>query len=182
MRPFVRANVILGVSVSLAALAIALIWVPLDTDTGLIEKVRRRLTVGDALAPTVAAAFLLLGGLIVTFFERPENARRLSAQNLAFLAILLTLLTGAFLVMRWMGPGLLALISEDGYRPLRDTAPWKYIGFLTGGTVMIAGLIAMVEGRLSLRGIAIGVVAALALIVLYDLPFDDLLLPPNGDV
>ena len=65
---------------------------------------------------------------------------------------------------------------------MRDTAPWKYIGFILGGVVLIAGLIALVEGRVSLRGVVLGLMATFALIVVYDLPFDDLLLPPNGDV
>ena len=49
-------------------------------------------------------------------------------------------------------------------------------------TGLVAGLIALIEGRLRPRTLLIGALAALALIVLYDLPFEDLQLPPNGDV
>ena len=84
--------------------------------------------------------------------------------------------------MRWAGPALAGLLTDEGYRPLRDTAPWKYLGFLVGGSGMIAAMISLVEGRISRRAVLIGLVAAVALILVYDLPFDDLLLPPNGDV
>ncbi len=83
--------------------------------------------------------------------------------------------------MRFAGP-LAAAFTESGYRPLRDTIPWKYIGFIAGGTCLVAGLKALVEGRVTMRGVVIGLAACLVLIALYDLPFDDLLLPPNGDV
>lgn len=177
-----RVNLILGLVVLLLALLIALVWVPLDVSTGLIEKVRRQVTIGDALAPTIATVFLGFGGLLVMVFERPGNACRLTLRNLQFLAVFLCIIALSFLMMRWAGPAVAGLLTEEGYRPLRDTAPWKYIGFLIGGAGMIAALISLVEGHLSLRALLIGLVAAIALIMVYDLPFDHLLLPPNGDV
>ena len=85
--------------------------------------------------------------------------------------------------MRWLGPLAVELFGAEGsYRALRDTAPWKHLGFVAGGTLLVAGLMALVEGRLTMRGVVIGLLATFALILLYDLPFDDLLLPPNGDV
>ena len=48
--------------------------------------------------------------------------------------------------------------------------------------VVFAGLMALVDGRVSWTGVVTGLLAALVLVALYDLPFDDLLLPPNGDV
>ena len=182
MGRFDRANLILGLGFVIAALLIALLWVPMDSATGLVEKVRRQVLIGDGLAPSVAAGFLLLGGVLVAFFESEANARRLSLRNWVFLVRLLGILVVAFLVMRWLGPVLAGVMTDEGYRPLRDTAPWKYVGFLVGGTGLVAGLIGLVEGRVTWRGVGIGLVAALALIVVYDLPFDDLLLPPNGDV
>ncbi len=182
MGRFDRANVLLGLLACAGALAVALIWVPLDSTTGLIEKVRRQVTIGDALAPTLAAGFILLGGLLVLFFESAENARRLTLKHVQFLCVFLLVMFVSFMIMRWSGPAIGSLIFEDGYRPMRDTAPWKYMGFVLGGVVLIAGLIALVEGRVSLRGVIIGFIATVALIVVYDLPFDDLLLPPNGDV
>ncbi|MEM6465129.1 MAG: hypothetical protein AAF679_01305, partial [Pseudomonadota bacterium] len=85
-------------------------------------------------------------------------------------------------LMRALGPMVTELVSTQEYRILRDTAPWKYIGFAAGGLVLVTGLISVVERRFSLRALAIGVFAVTMVIVLYDLPFEDLLLPPNGDV
>lgn len=182
MGRFERANVILGAITVAVALGIAFVWVPADSATGLIETVRRQVAIGDALAPTLATAFLLIGGLMVMLLERPGNARHLTGRNLLFLCVLCGIIVVSFLIMRWTGPAVAVLLTDEGYRPLRDTAPWKYIGFVTGGTALIAGLIALVEGRVTWRGVVCGVGAAIALIVVYDLPFDDLLLPPNGDV
>jgi hypothetical protein len=47
---------------------------------------------------------------------------------------------------------------------------------------MVGGLISYIEGHLRIRSFLIGLGSALALVAVYDLPFDDLLLPPNGDV
>lgn len=182
MGRFDRANLILGLAFVAIALVIALLWAPMDSATGLIEKVRRQVTIGDALAPTLAATFLLVGGAMVALFETPSNAMRLTPGNLRFVAMLLAILILSFGIMRWLGPVTGEALAADGYRPMRDTAPWKYAGFLAGGVTLIAGLIALVEGRVTLRAVLIGLGASVVLIVVYDLPFDDLLLPPNGDV
>jgi hypothetical protein len=182
MRSVDRANLILGLLVLLVALFVACVWVPLDTASGMIEKVRRQVTIGDALAPTVACGFLVIGGLMVAFLERPEAAHRLTLRNLLFLFYFLAILGLGLAVMRWFGPVLAGVLMEGGYRPLRDTAPWKHLGFLFGGAGMIAAMISMVEGRVTLRAVLVGLAAAIGLIIIYDLPFDDLLLPPNGDV
>ena len=85
-------------------------------------------------------------------------------------------------LMRWTGPLAAWLLDAGEYRLLRDTVPWKYMGFVTGGTVIVGGLVALMEARASLRAALIGLAAAAALAAAYDLPFGDLLLPPNGDV
>ncbi len=172
---------ILGVVVVLLALAVVFAWVPLDTETGLVERIRRRVSIGDALMPTVAGAFLILGGLM-TACAGGAGDHRVEFSNMRHLAGLLALLASAFLVMRWFGPALAWILTEEGYRPLRDTIPWKYAGFLLGGTTLVAGLTAMVEGRVTRRAVLAGASACVVLIAVYDLPFDDLLLPPNGDV
>ena len=182
------ANRILGLVAIAAALAAIFLWVPLDTDTSLIEKVRRQVSIGDALAPTVAAAFVLLGGGLLVIVEGGRaDTSRLTRANGAYLATLILWFALCLAVMRWLGPAVVALLAPGGedaasYRALRDTAPWKYIGYLAGGTLLVGGTIAWVEGRPSLRAVLIGAAATLAMIALYDLPFDDLLLPPNGDV
>ena len=182
MRSLEHANLILGVGAVAFALVVALVWVPADVATGMVEKVRRQITIGDALAPTLATVFIGLGGLLVALFETSRNACRITQRNLWFLSVFLVIVVVSFAVMRWLGPVLAGVLAEEGYRPLRDTAPWKYLGFFFGGAGMIAALISLVEGRVTLRAIGVGIVATIALIVIYDLPFDDLLLPPNGDV
>lgn len=101
--------------------------------------------------------------------------------NWVWMARLLGLFAVTLILMRYAGPVVLAW-SEGGYRPLRATAPWSYIGFLLGGTVMIGALTGLTMRRLSLRDFAIGFAAALVIALLYDVPFEDLLLPPNGDL
>jgi len=183
-----KSNLYLGLFCLAVALFLVIVWIPLDTDTGLVEKVRRRLVVGDALAPTVAAVFLAIGGLSLVFIERNASSQpHLTAQNLRFLGSIFGVLFIGLTVMRYAGPlavwitNLMAGESLE-YRLLRDTAPWKYIGYFFGGTLMITGIIALVENGISGRGLRIAVLAVIVLMVIYDFPFDDILLPPNGDV
>lgn len=187
MKSLSRTNLLLAVGCILAALAIAFVWVPLDVQTGVIEKVRRQVSIGDALAPVIAAVFIGLGGVMIFFQDAEPNPSRVSLPNLGFLALLLLLFMVAFSLMRWFGPlvvSVVDLLSTDdlNYRTLRDTPPWKYLGFLLGGTVLITALISSIESRFSIRALAIGFIATCVLIFVYDVPFDDLLLPPNGDV
>lgn len=170
----------LGLLTILLACFLIFVWVPLDVETSYVEKVRRRLTIGDAMAPTVAGVILAIGGLLTIL--RPGPKAGVTATNLKFLGILLLTLFGAFAVMRWAGPALAGVLTEVGYRPLRDTAPWKYLGYFLGGTFMIAGLITLGAGQFRWVHLGIALLAVSVLIAIYDLPFDDLLLPPNGDV
>lgn len=161
------------------AVGLIFVWVPLDTGTGLVEKVRRKFVVGDALAPTVAGVVIAVGAALTAL--RPHGDQRLTRRNVGWLAALLALFALSMLVMRYAGPVALSGV-EGGYRPLRATAPWNYIGFLLGGTILVGGLTGLAGRRLALRDFAIGFVAALIIALIYDLPFDDLILPPNGDV
>ncbi len=183
-----KSNLYLGLFCVGFALLLLFVWIPLDTDTGWIEKVRRQVTIGDSMAPSVAALFLLVGGAILIQFER--NVPRqptMTADNLRFIGSILLILLISLSIMRYCGPLVVAITNTltgdtPEYRLLRDTAPWKYLGYFSGGIVMISGLIALIEGRLTGRILLISAVAVLVLIAIYDLPFDDLLLPPNGDV
>ncbi|SPJ28505.1 hypothetical protein [Falsiruegeria mediterranea] len=181
-------NLILG-GVTLAfAILVIFVWIPLDTQTGLIEKVRRQVTIGDALAPTIAASFLAIGGLMLVLFERnADDQPRVSSQDVLFGLALVASVILSVLVMRYSGPATISIWNllsggEAEYRLLRDTAPWKYIGFLLGGTMMITLLVSLVEGRVRARTLLIAFVSVSVMAAIYDLPFDDLLLPPNGDV
>ena len=93
------------------------------------------------------------------------------------LGLVLMVFTGPVVVESINGLG-----GEIGtYRQLRDTVPYKYLGFAAGGFVLVFGAIRVVENRFSMAaaGVAIGAVVVLGFI--YDVPFDNLLLPPNGD-
>lgn len=175
-------NHALGLVSAAAAILVLVVWIPLDIESGLVEKVRRQIRIGDALLPTLACGFVLVGALLL-FLPAKASEKVLSSENLRYLLALAVILTLAFATMRWLGPAAVFALTEDSsYRALRDTTPWKHIGFIAGGTMLVAGLIAMAEGKVTLRAVLIGLLATLALIAIYDLPFEDLLLPPNGDV
>ena len=183
-----RPNLWLGLICILAALLVGLLWIPLDTGTGIVERVRRQVVIGDALAPAVAAIIVAIGGLSLCLVERKSRDQAaLTRRHLAFLAASTAVLAAGLFLMRWTGPAVVSMFDGrpdglDAYRPLRDTAPWKYIGYMVGGTVLIAAPIVLTERRLSLKAVAIACLATAALVLIYDFPFEDLLLPPNGDV
>lgn len=183
-----RSNLFLGLFFILFSLVLIFVWIPLDTDSGIIEKVRRQVTIGDALAPTIAGVFLLIGGVILVLFERRASEQPdFDRPAFGFFLKVLALLAISMLIMRFAGPAAVAvagLLTDTPlqYRLLRDTLPWKYVGFFLGGTLMISGLIGLIEGRVTLRTVLIGIGAVVVMIAIYDWPFDDLLLPPNGDV
>ncbi len=186
MQSSLRPNLILAIGMALFALATALFWIPLDSSTGFIEKVRRQITIGDALAPTVACGFILLGAVLLLLERNQKNPGTSDWQHIRFGAMLLSLLLCSFVIMWQAGPLVVKLhnwINNDTlqYRLLRDTVPWKYSGFVSGGVIAIAGTICLTERRFSLRALVVAIVAVAVMILIYDLPFDDLLLPPNGD-
>ena len=163
------------------ALVLVFVWVPLDVETGLIEKVRRQVRLGDSLGPVLAGGVIFIGGLLV-FLQPNDDGPTLSLDNLAWVAMLLVIITISMTLMRFAGPLVTSLLSETPYRALRATPPWNYIGYLAGGTFLIAALISVVRGKLTLSAVLVGIAASLLFALFYDVPFDDLLLPPNGDV
>ena len=170
------------------AIVVLGVWIPNDVETGLLEKMRRHWVIGDSLAPTLAAGFVLVGAALILLFEKRDEAQfTMSAVQFVFFLKLVIVILVALSVMRHLGPILIntyaaisGLVLE--YRLLRDVIGVKHIGFLIGGMIMIGGMIAVVEGRLSHRALMIGLIWSLVLILVYDLSFEDLLLPPNGDV
>lgn len=136
---------------------------------------------GDSLGPIVANCVIGLGGLIVAL-QPSDDAPHLSLPNLMWLVALLGLVAISLLVMRYSGPVTASLFSDAPYRSLRDTAQWKYIGFVLGGGGLIFGLISSASGATRPRYAVIGLTAALVLALLYDLPFDDPILPADGGV
>lgn len=172
---------LLGLLAALFAALVIFVWAPLDSGSGLVETVRRRTSIGDAMAPTVAGAIIALGA-VLTLLSPAKTPAALTAKNLAWLATLFAVFAVALTLMRYTGPALAALLTDTDYRPLRNTVPWKYLGFVAGGAVLIAGTGLAAGRRLSWKPLVIGFLAALVIALLYDLPFEDVLLPPNGSV
>ena len=182
MNPRISQDAALGALVLAFGLFIVFVWAPLDSETGIAEKVRGRWAVGDALAPIVAGALLIASGAgLLAGALRTATPAALGLHNLGFLAAVIGCV-GASLAVMWLAGPVAAALTVGDYRPLRDEAPWKYLGFVLGGGLMIFSLIALVERRLSLARLVLALAVALALALVFDLPFEDLLLPPNGDV
>ena len=180
-----RADLALGLGAVLLALLAIIAWVPHDSATGVVFKQRGRVSIGDAMAPMVGFAVVLVSGLMIALESRSKApGRYLLPGNLAFIAGLSVIFLVSVLLMRWTGPALVALLGPQGaaYRDLRDTMPWKISGFVVGGSFLVTGLMALMQRRLCWWQIAIGLLATAALIAVFDLPFPDLLLPPNGDL
>ena len=123
---------------------------------------RRHWVIGDSLAPTLAAGFVLVGAVLILLFEKRDEAQftMAAAQFVFFLKLTIVILV-ALSVMRHLGPILVntyaAMSGLDlEYRLLRDVIGIKHIGFLIGGMIMVGGMIAVVEGRLSRRALMIG--------------------------
>ncbi|WP_417227812.1 hypothetical protein [Amphritea sp.] len=182
-------NLAIGLLTIALGCIILFVWIPADVETGLFEKVRSRVRLGDALAPSIAAALLIFAGLLLFFQSLRANTDiELSFDNMKYLLLLFCLFVVTINVMHWSGTWivetakLLGILNEESsYRLLRDSAPWKYIGYVTGGLFMLFSLICLMERKFSLKAMFIALAAVVTLILIYDVPFDNILLPPNGD-
>ncbi|WP_424987017.1 hypothetical protein [Microbulbifer sp. S227A] len=183
-----RPNLIRDLSVAIIGVVLSLIlllvWIRLDIETGLIDEWRRTIRIGDALLPTIGAIGVLGSALWIglSAYLWPDNEA-----GAEFSAPLLVLVLGiqlvSFVLMLWVGPVLIALFADEGvtYRLKLDSVPWKYTGFLAGGTFMIFALKSLLERSFTLRSLGIAFLATAVMAFLYDVPFDNMLLPPNGD-
>ena len=176
------------VMAAIAVLALA-VWIPADVETGMIEKFRRQTFLGDAFIPALAAGGVLVSSVILIighFFRPPADETepgRLDSQALGFFAVLAGIVAVSLLLIFYAGPVAVALFADEGatYRVLRDTAPYKYVGFVLGGFTMIFGTISLIEGRILARRALVALAGIALLLLVFDVPFDNLLLPPNGD-
>ena len=181
-------NTVIGVLVLLFAVLCVFVWIPLDTQSGLIEKVRGRQAIGDALAPTLACGFLIFGGVMLLLFERNATDQpTVSRAQAGFIARMVGVIVFGILVMRWTGPALAELVSLFRPEPienrlLRGTAGGRHVGFVLGGVIIVAGMITIVEHKFTRRALLTALIAVSLFIAIFDIPFEDLLLPPNGDV
>lgn len=187
-------NLGLGVTFAAAGTVALVWWIPADSESGILVQDRYSVEIGDAMAPTMAALGILvlsLALIVQSWFAKDDEADAsersigLSRENLSGLGAIVAIVVLALALMFWLGPLTVAALGALGmdlpaYRMLADTVPYKYIGFAGGGLVLVFALIAWIEGRASLRAAAIAAVMVVALIAIYDIPFDSLLLPPNG--
>nr|WP_272490842.1 hypothetical protein [Mesobacterium pallidum] len=173
----------LGAVVIVLAVLALLVWVPNDTVSGYVQSKRGRVSIGDAMAPGLAFGLMALSGALILWETRKSDAPgQPDPRGPAFLAVMLGICVVALTVMIWAGPLAVALFAPDEtYRNLRDAAPWKHIGFALGGTGLVTALVCLVEHRFSRLALLIGLATVAVLIGVFDLAFDDLLLPPNGD-
>lgn len=180
----------LAAGATLASLLILFVWIPTDIEGDVVETFRRQVSIGDAMAPTVVAVALLLVSVAlgISSYLRPDSGGMapLDRKAVSFLIRMVGLSAFSALLMLYTGPTIVELLNILGqevgtYRQLKDTAPFKFLGFAIGGVVLVAGGIMVVENKTSLSAIWIGIGAVIGLILLFDVPFDDVLLPPNAD-
>ena len=183
-----RQEQMIGILSILFCLLLLFVWIPFDIDSGIAAKVRGRSKIGDAMAPTIAAVILGVGGLSLLFSSKEnENSERIEWSNIVFILGISALILTTCFIMAVFGPLIVSLSQQfitdlPDYRSLRSSIPWKYLGLLAGGSFMLV-LFFVITGYGSWqRRIIVAFLATLALAMAYDLPFDDLLLPPNGDV
>lgn len=181
-----RLNIYIGSGAVLLALVGLFLWIPQDTGTGLIVRVRRQVSIGDALAPTIAFTLMAIGGALLLIERRKHTSNEVTLAPFLHTGAVVAVIILGLLLMRHAGPGFLLVAewlgaTDTEYRLLRETFPWKYIGYFLGGVTIIGGMASLSAGRLQPRTVLIAGVVTIGLVALVDLPFDDLLLPPNGD-
>lgn len=180
-------NRLLGALFLLLALAGLVFWIPADIDTGLVETVRRRNVIGDSLAPSFA--MILIGISALSLIRRSGDDTVFTNQGkwhrpfLFFIIVFICVL----LLMRYTGPLIIAIINSfaEGdltYRNLRNIRPLKYVGYVAGGTFLLCSFSHFMDKSLNRKRALLFFGISIAIALFFDLPFEDILLPPNGDV
>lgn len=169
----------------------AFVWAPLDSETAAIYEFRRQVSIGDAMLPMVAGCGILLFSLVHLVLQLRRQPDEdvdppFDRLTLVFYVVFGGLVALSLILMFWAGPLALALFGRSGdeaatYRQMRSTFPWKYIGFVLGGFTLVLGLTSLIEGRIRWVRVISSILAVLGLILIFDVPFDTILLPPNGD-
>lgn len=177
----------------IAALITVFIWVPFDSETAMIETFRRQTNMGDAFLPIVAGALICVCAAVqfLLSFRRTEDSDTedpvIDGNALAFLFQLTGITVGSLLLMYWAGPLAVSLfVFQTGdevltYRQMRGTYPYKLLGFALGGFTLVFFTAALIEGKTKVARVVSSLLVVAALISVFDLPLDNVLLPPNGD-
>ena len=188
-----RTELILGLFFLGLSLFAVLVWIPLDSETGMIETFRRQTTMGDAFLPTVAGALMAICAVVhvLASYRRTDNFDTenptIDGNDLAFLLQLFGITALSIALFYWAGPIAVSLFAQgDGgevvtYRQMRSTYPYKLIGFVMGGFTLVFLTTALIEGRVRAIRIISSLLVVAILIAIFDLPLDNVLLPPNGD-
>jgi hypothetical protein len=184
----------LAVFFIIASIFTLFIWIPNDIETGVIEIFRRRVTIGDAMAPTMVATGILIISVCLGIDAIVDGARSsnpipekvLDRESFIFLFKMTVVITLGLSLIFFTGPLCVELSNvltgeADSYRYLKASFPYKYIGYLVGGFILVFGIISLIENRFSGSAAWITILTVLLLIILYDVPFNNLLLPPNAD-
>ena len=145
------------------------------------------------MAPTMVAWGILLvsiGLFIDTVLKSLLHGviedKILDSQSFRFLLNMMVVIGISLFLMLYIGPLLVDFINlisgeNNNYRLLKDNIPHKYIGYVLGGFIMVFGTIGVIENKFSANSVWVSIIAVAVLTFLYDVPFDNLLLPPNGD-
>lgn len=182
-----KTDILLAACLFIATMAALFIWVPLDIDTGLVERVRRRNVIGDALGPVTALILIAIAALALVREGRtaPRFVNK-GKWHLVF-GFYVALFGITLFVMRYLGPWMISAVdmfiaADLNYRNLRNIWPLKYLGYVTGGTIMLCALSHFMDQSLTRKRALLFLAITFAIALFFDLPFEDILLPPNGDV
>ncbi|MEM9783150.1 MAG: hypothetical protein AAF899_11805 [Pseudomonadota bacterium] len=193
MAGLARWDIGFGAVMLVGALLALFVWFPNDIQTGFIfTNAIGRVEPGDSFFPVLLAIVMAALGaaqiLLALIRGRPAGApaRRLTGANLRFMATLFGIVLAGLAVMYWLGPAVVTVMNalgllEGSYRLYTDTAPYKYLGFVTGGLGMTLALIWRTEGRLRRASVLSVVLVLLASILIFDILLKNVLLPPNAE-
>ncbi|MEM8624594.1 MAG: hypothetical protein AAGG47_13850 [Pseudomonadota bacterium] len=181
-----------GAVVLVGALLALFVWFPNDIQTGFIfTNAIGRVEPGDAFFPVLLGIALAALGAVqiivaLTLLRLADAPRQLTGANLRFLSELLGIVLAGLAVMYWLGPVVVTAMNglgllEGGYRLYTDTAPYKYLGFVTGGLGTTLALIWRTEGRLRRASVLSVVLVLLVSILIFDILLKNVLLPPNAE-
>lgn len=180
-------NRLLGALLLLLALASLIFWIPADIDTGLVENVRRRNVIGDSLAPTFAMILIGLSALSLIRQSSDDEIFNNHGKWHRPFAFFIIVFICVLLLMRYTGPLVIAIVNSFGegdltYRNLRNIRPLKYVGYVAGGTLLLCSFSHFMDKSLNRKRALLFFGISIAIALFFDLPFEDILLPPNGDV
>ena len=180
-------NRLLGAVVFAFGVCCLLFWIPNDIDSGLIETVRRRNVIGDSLLPAGAMILIGLSAIALMRQKQADTPFHNDGKWHHVFGFFVIIFVVTLLIMRFAGPALVGffnLFAQDDvtYRNVRNVRPLKYAGFILGGTVLLSCFSHFMDKSLTKKRAGLFLLITAVIAAFFDLPFEDILLPPNGDV